>query len=83
MSRFGGVPEQWKKEGIYVHGRDLVHPGDTVEAIRDVLGVIGKGTRLKIKALIVEPNDPERGFIKRLEFEGVEGVFNPNRFRKI
>jgi hypothetical protein len=56
MSHFRGVPEKWKKEGIFVHGRETVCIGDTVEAIRNVKGVIVKGTRLIISNLLIFPN---------------------------
>ncbi len=83
MSEFGGVPERWKEEGIYVHGRELVKVGDEVEAIGDVLGVITRGTRLRVDELIVEPNGQQRGFTRRLGFVGIDGIFNPKRFIKV
>lgn len=81
--QFGGVPERWKEEGIFVHRRCRVKVGDEVEAIRTVLKVIAKGTRLRISNVIVEPDDNDRGFKKGLQFDGVDGVFNPNRFIKV
>jgi len=81
--QFGGVPERWKEDGIFVHRRDRVKVGDEVEAIRTVLKVIEKGTRLRISKIVVEPDDNDRGFKTGLEFEGINGVFNPKRFIKI
>jgi hypothetical protein len=83
MTVYAGVPERFKTEGIFVHGRDRVVVGDEVEAIRNVLGVIQRGARLKICDLIVEPNVGRRGFVKKLLFEEVDGEFNPQRFRKV
>ena len=83
MDRFRGVPQKWKEEGIFVHNRETVCIGDTVEAIRTVQGIIQKGTRLKIADLLVFPNWNDRGFKKRLKFNGIDGEFNPQRFRKV
>lgn len=80
---FGGFPEKFKEGGLIVHGLEKVVVGDTVEAIADVAGIIPKGTRLRVTELIVEPRDEKRGFTKRLQFEGYEGDFNPQRFRKV
>ncbi len=83
MAKFGGYPEKFRQEGVRVHGPDIVKVGDEVESIRFVMGIIPKGTRLKIADILITPNGNTRGFIKRLIFDEYEGEFNPNRFIKV
>jgi hypothetical protein len=68
--------------GVRVHGLEFVKPGDSVESLREI-GSIEKGTRLTVAQLIVDRAEEGEGYRKRLEFEGVPGDFNPQRFKKI
>jgi len=79
----GGQPERIKAEGVKVHYNELAKIGDKVEAIAEVQGKMLKGSRLVISDIIIIPNANERGFIKRLVFEGQEGEYNPQRFKKV
>lgn len=86
MSKYRGVPEKFKSEGIFVRGMERVIPGDRVKAIRNVEGSIEtltRGFQYRVADLIVEPNGNVRGFEKRLKLEGYKGDFNPKRFRKV
>ncbi len=86
MAKFGGVPERFKAEGIFVSGMDRVLPGDWVEAKRAVEGTIEtleKGVLYQVASLIVEPNGNFRQFSKRLSLVGHQGDFNPKRFKKV
>lgn len=70
--------------GIFVHGQERVVVGDGVEALRMVQGIIPKGTRLRVMALITGPRDTVRGFEGRLKFmEFPDEDFNAKRFRKV
>ena len=79
----GGQPERMKIEGVKVHYNEFAKIGDKVEAIAEVQGKMLKGTRLVISDIIITPNANERGFLKRLVFEGQEGEYNPQRFKKV
>jgi hypothetical protein len=84
LTNFGGIPEKFKREGVFVHYGELVKIGETVETIRNVMGgVLPKGTKYTVKDIYIDPNGNNRGFTKRIELEGVEGLFNPKRFKKI
>lgn len=84
---FRGVPEAFKTKGVFVKGRVRVLPGDEVEAIGDVRGLVAKGTRVVVAEILVEPSGEGRGagFDKSISFVGYEkeGGFNPSKFRKV
>ena len=78
----GGVPEKFKKEGVFVHYKEKAQVGDTVEALNDVLGgEVSKGTKAKITEIIIDPKPNVRGFSKRIKIEGFEGEYNPKKFK--
>lgn len=79
----GGHPERMKSEGVKIHYNELAKIGESVESIANISNEIPKGTILVIKDIIIEPKDGERGFYKRMVFEGMEGEFNPKNFKKI
>jgi hypothetical protein len=80
----GGIPEKLRREGIFVHYKEIAKIGDTVEAIVNVYGgEIPKGTRLEIEDIIIDPRGNDRGFEKYLKFKGVNGEFNPKKFKKV
>ncbi len=79
------IPDKFLIEGLFVSNRQLVKPGDTVEAKRDVNGSIEtlvKGVRYKVEAFVPSNlGTCTRHF--RLQLEGQAGHFNPKRFRKV
>jgi hypothetical protein len=79
----GNHPERMIKEGVKVHYNQLVRIGESVEAIAEVADVIKKGDRCVVKDILIGPGNSERGFSKRIVFEGIEGDFNPQRFKKV
>ncbi len=82
--KFRGVPESFRKNGIFGYKMVLLRVDDTVEAIRNISGTnIEKGTRTKVREIVIEPNGNTRGFTKRVKLGNHEGDFNPKRFRKI
>ncbi len=83
LPNLGGVPERLRSEGLFAHNRELVRIGDTVEALVNVQGGVPKGFQGIIIDLIVEPLGNERGFHKRIKFNGLAGEFNPKKFKKI
>lgn len=86
MAKFGGIPEKFKVEGVFVRGMEKVLPGDKIEATRNVEGtleILEKGVLYTVASICIEPNGNFRHFSKRLELKGHEGDFNPKRFRKV
>ncbi len=77
----GGHPERMKLEGVKVDGNRLAKIGDFVVAIADLGKTIKKGQHLKVSDIIVEPKGNERGFEKFLVFEGLDGDYNPRKFK--
>jgi hypothetical protein len=83
LPNLGGVPERFKSEGVFAYNRELVKIGDVVEALVNIQGGVPKGFQGVIKDVIVEPLGNERGFHKRIKFNGIAGEFNPKKFKKI
>jgi hypothetical protein len=77
----GGHPERIKLEGVKVDGNQLAKIGDFVVAIADLGTTIKKGQCLKVLNIIIEPKGNERGFDKFLVFEGIDGDYNPRKFK--
>lgn len=77
----GGVPERMKQEGVFLHYQDLGKIGDEVETLSSVNGVLEKGQQFVIEEIIIEPYGDKRGFYKRIRLKGVDGEFNPKKFK--
>ena len=78
----GGVPERFKKEGIFIHNRQKARIGSRLRA-RKNRDSLQPGTILTVKDIIVEARGNERGFDKFLVFEEIKGLYKPGNFELI
>ncbi|GAB0174973.1 MAG: hypothetical protein HHAS10_08520 [Candidatus Altimarinota bacterium] len=73
--------------GLRIHGPSHIFIGDEVTPVGNITKrgkiVIPLGTVLKVENILVRSQDGAGlGFEKRITFDGLEGEFSPNKFKK-